>query len=116
MTRDELIKYLSDTFAADEEINFVYYDDEGDVRTNKCIIKTHYSEKINGYHEWLEYVKDKNGNFVKKWTRLTSEQVRDINFRRCWKNKWMTADEIRNRMRWVTESVSNDNKTCLFIG
>lgn len=116
MTRDELIKYLSDNFEADEEINFVYNDDEGDVRTTKCFVDTHNRELINGYHEWLEYVKDENGNFVKKWTRLTSEQVRDINFRRCWKNTGMTADEIRNRMRWVTESVSNDNKTCLFIG
>lgn len=118
MTRDELIKYLNDNFEADEEINFVYYDSNGDddVRTTKCTVKTHCIEKINGYNEWLDYVKDKNGNLVKKWIKITSEQVRDINFRRCWKDsKWMSADEIHNRMRWVTVNTTIDNKKCLFI-
>jgi hypothetical protein len=116
MTRDEFIKYLNDNFEADEEINFVYYNNYDDVRTTKCTVKTHYTEKINGYHEWLDYVKDENGNLVKKWIKITSEQVRDINFRRRWKDsKWMSADEIHNRMRWVTVDVVNDNKKCLFI-
>ena len=116
MTRDEFIKYLNDTFAADEEINFVYHDDGDDIRTTKCIVKIHYTKKISGHHEWLDYEKDENGNLVKKWTRLTEEQVRDINFRRCWKDsKWLTADEIHNRMRWITDDVTNDNKKCLFI-
>jgi hypothetical protein len=116
MTRDELIKYLNDNFEADEEINFVYYNNYDDVRTTKCTVKTHYTEKINGYHEWLDYVKDENGNLVKTWTRLTIEQMRDINSRRCWKdNRWLTADEIRNRMRWITDDITEDNKKCLFI-
>lgn len=116
MTRNELIKYLNDNFEADEEINFVYYDNYDDVRTAKCTVKTHYTEKINGYNEWLDYVKDENGNLVKKWTRLTNEQVRDINRHRRWKDsKWMSVDEIHNRMRWVTVDVVNDNRKCLFI-
>jgi hypothetical protein len=116
MTRNELIKYLNDNFEADEEINFVYNDDDNDVRTTKCTAKIHCLEKINGYNEWLDYVKDENGNLVKKWIKITSEQVRDINLRRCWKDsKWMTADEICNRIRWVTVDVVNDNKKCLFI-
>jgi hypothetical protein len=116
MTRDELIKYLNDNFEADEEINFVYNDDMGDIRTTKCTAKTHSLEKINGYNEWLEYVKDEDGNLVKKWIRLTNEQVKDINFRRCWKDsKWMSADEIKNRMRWVTVDTVIDNRKCLFI-
>lgn len=116
MTRDELINYLSDNFEADEEINFVYNDDGEDIRSTKCFVDTHNRELINGHHEWLDYVKDENGNLVKKWTRLTIEQVRDINSRRCWKdNKWMTADEIQNRMCWITDDITEDNKKCLFI-
>jgi hypothetical protein len=123
MTRDELIKYLSDNFEADEEITFVYHDYGEDIRSTKCFVDTHNRELINGHHEWLDYVKDENGNLVKTWIKLTSEQVRDINLRRCWKynnwmtkdNKWMTAAEVQKRMRWVTDSITNDNKKCLFI-
>lgn len=116
MIRNEFIKYLNDNFEADEEINFVYHDDGYDVRTTKCTVETHCLEKINGYNEWLDYVKDENGNLIKQWTRLTNEQVKDINFRRCWKDsKWMSVDEIKNRMRWVTVDTVIDNKKCLFI-
>ena len=116
MTRNELIKYLNDNFEADEEINFVYYDDGSDVRTAKCTAKTHNLVKINGYTEWLDYVKDENGNLVKQWIRLTTEQVKDINSRRRWKDsKWMSADEIGNRTRWVTVDTVIDNRKCLFI-
>lgn len=117
MTRDELIKYLNDTFGADEEINFVYNDYGDYVRTTKCIIKTHYLNKMNDYYEWLEYVKDENGNLIKKWIKLTNEQVKDINCRRRWKDtKYLSTNEINNRLRWVTVNNVNDNKTCLFIG
>lgn len=116
MTRDEFIKYLNDNFEANEEINFVYHDDGDDIRTTKCTAKNHHTTKINGYHEWLDYEKDENGNLIKKWTRLTEEQVRDINFHRRWKDrKYMSVDEIHNRMCWVTTDVTNDNKKCLFI-
>lgn len=116
MTRNEFIKYLNDNFEVDEEITFLYYDDGDDIRTTKCTAKTHCLEKINGYYEWLEYVKDENGNLVKQWTRLTDEQVRDINYHRRWKDtEWMTANEINNRMHWVTVNITNDNKKCLFI-
>ena len=66
MTRNEFIKYLNDNFEADEEITFLYYDDGDDVRTTKCTAKTHYMAKIDGYHEWLDYVRDENGNLIKK--------------------------------------------------
>lgn len=115
MTRNELIKYLKDNFEANEEINFVYYDDGDDVRTNKCIIKTHHSHKIDGHHEWLELVKDENGNLVKNWVRLTDEQVREINTNLRLNGVYLTRDEIYNRLLWCTDNIKNDDKKCLFI-
>lgn len=115
MTRNELIKYLKDNFDADEEINFVYWDDGDDVRTTKCIVETHRSQKIDGHYEWLELVKDENGNLVKKYTKLTREQVKEINTTLRWNGVYLTRDEIYNRMRWCTENIINDDKKCLFI-
>jgi hypothetical protein len=115
MTRDELINYLRDNFEADEEINFVYYDDGDDVRTTKCTVETHYSHKINGHYQWLEFVKDENGNLVKKYIKLTNEQAKEINTTRQWNGDYLSRDEISNRMLWVTENITNDNKKCLFI-
>ena len=115
MTRDELIKYLNDNFEANEEINFVYYDDGDDVRTTKCTAKTHHSGKIDGHYEWLDFVKDENGNLVEKWTILTNEQVRKININFRWNGNYLTQDEIHNRMRCHTNYIINDDKKCLFI-
>ena len=115
MTRDELIKYLNDNFEANEEINFVYYDDGDEVRTTDCSVQNHCIEKISGYHEWLDFEKDENGNLVEKWTRLTNEQVREINTYFRWNGNYLTRDEIHNRMRWITGYVTIDNKKCLFI-
>jgi hypothetical protein len=115
MTRNELIKYLNDNFEADEEINFVYYDDGNDVRTAKCTAKIHCTEEIIGYNVWLDFVKDENGNLVKQWIRLTNEQVRDINTNFRWNGDYLTRDEIKNRMQWITDRVINDKKKCLFI-
>ena len=115
MTRDELIKYLSDNFEADEEINFVYNDDEGDVRTTKCFVYMHDREIIDGHYEWLVYEKDNNGNLVKDMITLTQDQVREINTKRQWNGESLSRDEIRNRMLWFTDNVINDNKKCLFI-
>jgi hypothetical protein len=115
MTRDELIKYLNDNFEADEEINFVYYGDGTDICTTKCTAQIHYSKKITGHYMWLDYVKDENGKLVEQWTRLTDEQVRDINTNFQWNGNYLTRDEIHNRMQWITDSMVNDNKKCLFI-
>ena len=115
MTRDELIKYLIDNFEADEEINFVYNDDEGDVRTNKCFVYMHDREIIEGHYEWLVYEKDNNGNLVKDMITLTQDQVREINTKRQWNGNYVSRDEIKNRMLWFTDNIVNDNKKCLFI-
>ena len=52
MTRKELVDALTANFAEDEEVTFVYNDDQGEVRETKVEIREHEQETYKGHWEY----------------------------------------------------------------
>lgn len=52
MTRKELVEALTANFAEDEEVTFVYCDDQGEVRETKVEIRDHEQETCKGHWEY----------------------------------------------------------------
>lgn len=51
MTRKELVEALTANFAEDEEVTFVYNDDQGEVRETNVEIRDHEQERCVGHWE-----------------------------------------------------------------
>lgn len=105
MTRKELVKLLEENFAEDEEVKFVYTDDQGDVRGDVQYVDIHKCTFVEGHREWLEI--DENGH--REWVKLSEEEYHDIVLRKSLK----TYD--RARLRWVTDREFDDARKCVFI-
>lgn len=52
MTRKELVEALEANFAEDEEVIFVYSDDQGEVRETMVEVREHEQETCNGHWEY----------------------------------------------------------------
>ena len=52
MTRKELVEALAANFAEDEEVTFVYCDDQGEVRETKVEVREHEQETCRGHWEY----------------------------------------------------------------
>ena len=115
MTRNQLIELLNNNFASDEEVVFVYFDDQNDIRTTSCKVGIHKQDIINGHYEWLVLEHGDKNNLTQEWITLTDDQVREINSTRKWNGNYVTVDEIHNRMRWITDSKNVDCKKCIII-
>ena len=51
MTAEQLINLITTNFAADEEVTFVYHDDQGAVRSTNVEATTHTQTTVNGHWE-----------------------------------------------------------------
>lgn len=51
MTAEQLVYLITDNFAADEEVTFLYYDDQGAVRLTDAEVSKHTQTIVNGHWE-----------------------------------------------------------------
>lgn len=51
MTAEQLIHLITDNFSADEEVTFLYHDDQGAVRSTDVEVNKHTQTTVNGHWE-----------------------------------------------------------------
>ena len=51
MTAEQLVNLITANFAADEEVTFLYYDDQGAVRSTNIEATKHTETTVNGHWE-----------------------------------------------------------------
>ena len=51
MTAEQLVHLITDNFAADEEVTFLYHDDQGAVRSTDAEFSKHTQTSVNGHWE-----------------------------------------------------------------
>ena len=51
MTAEQLVHLITDNFAADEEVTFLYHDDQGAVRSTDAEFSKHTQTTVNGHWE-----------------------------------------------------------------
>ena len=51
MTAEQLVHLITDNFAADEEVTFLYHDDQGAVRSTDAEFGKHTQMTVNGHWE-----------------------------------------------------------------
>lgn len=51
MTAEQLVHLITDNFAADEEVTFLYHDEHGDVRSTDVEVSKHIQTTVNGHWE-----------------------------------------------------------------
>lgn len=113
MKRNDLIKLLEENFAENDEVRFVYTDDQGDVRGDVQYVDIHECTIVHSHYEWLEI--DENGK--EEWVRITNKERDEIyNHRRRKSNgDFITEEDVHKRLRWVEDSVEDDSRKCVFI-
>ena len=105
MTRKELVEALTANFAEDEEVTFVYNDDQGEVRKTDVEIRDHEQEKCVGHWEC-------NG------VRVDYPRIKEMY--RAGKGldgRHQSYEEIRQSLRWVDDGPPvKDVKRVVYVG
>lgn len=106
MTRRELTELLAANFAEDEEVTFVYSDDQGDVRTTSAEVRDHEQETCKGH--W-EYKGVPVGDYedIKKMRKTGI----DIFGNKC------TYGDLHVHVKWVRDSEwVKDKRRVVYVG
>lgn len=111
MKRNDLIKLLEENFTEDEDVKFVYTDDQGDVRGDVQYVDIHEQTIVHSHYEWLEI----DEKWKEKWVRITNKERDEILYLHKRNGKFITEEDVHKRLRWVEDGVEDNAQKCVFI-
>ena len=110
MTRKKLVEVLTANFAEDEEVTFVYNDDQGEVRETRVEIKDHTESHCNGHYEMFETA-------TNKWIPLSIQEMNDTRRGLINKGRFRMIAKGMEDFNWVTDGPDiKDTKRVVYIG
>lgn len=105
MTRKELVEALAANFAEDEEVTFVYNDDQGEVRETRVEVRDHEQETRVGHWEC-------------RGVRVDYPRVKEM-YRtgKGLDGRFQSYEEIRRSLLWVDDGPPvKDVRKALVVG
>lgn len=105
MTRKELVDALTANFAEDEEVTFVYNDDQGEVRETNVEIRDHEQERCVGHWEY-------------RGVRVDYPRIKEMyRTRKGLDGMFQSYEEIRRSLLWVDDGPPvKDVKRVVYVG
>ena len=110
MTRKKLVEVLTANFAEDEEVTFVYNDDQGEVRETRVHITEHTETHCIGHYELFELA-------TGKWLPVSLDEFNKTKRGLVNKGRFLTLVNGFLKYKWVTDRPDlKDTKRVVYIG